>query len=62
MRELTLEEMDNVSGGHWVLEVIGKLLIGKVFDYAWDHKEEYFNMLIHYTGQYGGLYTPIYRS
>jgi hypothetical protein len=65
MRELTFEEMDHVAGGNILLGAIAGWVIGKALDYAWDHKEEYWEALMQYCGQYGGApydYSHAYGS
>ncbi|MDR0310268.1 MAG: hypothetical protein LBJ21_01660 [Acidobacteriota bacterium] len=57
MRELTFEEMDSVSGGFFDF---GPNLFKVAVEYLLDNREAYFNALIRYTAQYGGLYTPVY--
>ena len=51
MRELTFEEMDQVAGGG-VLGDIGIQILIKSLEYAWDHKEEYFEYWLKCIGQY----------
>jgi len=58
MRELNIEEMDNVSGGNGLFysDIAGQWF--RLLDYLWENKDVYFDALIHYTAQYGGLYDP----
>jgi len=58
MRELTFDEMDNVSGGNVLIDVAIRWGAVKLLDFIWDNKEAYIEALIHYTGQYGGMYDP----
>ena len=51
MRELTIEEMDQVAGGGFWTEVI-KIVGSIAAEYAWDHKEEYFEYWLKCIGQY----------
>ena len=51
MRELTFEEMDQVAGGG-VFGDIGLQILIKSLEYAWDHKEEYFEYWLKCIGQY----------
>ena len=51
MRELTFEEMDQVAGGGLFEELVKYGLI-KAAEYAWGHKEEYFEYWLKCIGQY----------
>jgi len=51
MRELTFEEMDEVAGGlSWA--DVGFAILWKAAEYAWDHKEEYFEYWLECIGKY----------
>ena len=58
MRELTFEEMEQVGGGSAVKDKIIGWFINKTLDFIWENKEAYWDALIKYTAQYGGLYDP----